>query len=88
MISVFTGFMLSPDPIIKAMGFSLTFGVIFDAFVVRMAIVPAIMILMGKASWYLPKWLDKLLPNLDIEGESFMKEIERKRRKVLSSNNA
>jgi len=40
------------------------------------------MILMGKASWYLPKWLDKLLPNLDIEGESFMKEkkeIERKR---------
>jgi len=82
MISVFTGFMLAPDPIIKAMGFSLTFGVIFDAFVVRMAIVPAVMILMGKASWYLPKWLDKLLPNLDIEGESFMKEkkeIERKR---------
>lgn len=79
MISVFTGFMLAPDPIIKAMGFSLTFGVLFDAFVVRMAIVPAVMILMGKASWYLPKWLDKLLPNLDIEGESFMKEIERKR---------
>ncbi|WP_286178887.1 MMPL family transporter [Bacillus sp. B4EP4a] len=80
MISVFTGFMLAPDPIIKAMGFSLTFGVLFDAFVVRMAIVSAVMIIMGEASWYLPKWLDKLLPNLDIEGESFIKEIERKRK--------
>lgn len=74
MIAVFTGFMLAPDPIIKSMGFALTFGIIFDAFVVRMAIVPAVMTLMGKAAWYLPSWLDKILPNIDVEGTSIQKE--------------
>lgn len=78
MIAVFAGFMLAPDPIIKSMGFALTFGVLFDAFVVRMTIVPAIMSLMGKAAWYLPAWLDRILPDLDIEGESIMKELENK----------
>lgn len=78
MIAVFAGFMLAPDPIIKSMGFALTFGVLFDAFVVRMAIVPAVMMLMGKAAWYLPKWLDKILPNIDVEGEAVMKELEKK----------
>ncbi|ULT58744.1 MMPL family transporter [Neobacillus drentensis] len=76
MMAVFAGFMLAPDPIIKSMGFALTFGVLFDAFVVRMAIVPAVMMLMGKSAWYLPKWLDKLLPNIDVEGESMMKSLE------------
>lgn len=75
MVAVFTGFMLAPDPIIKSMGFALTFGIIFDAFVVRMAIVPAVMTLMGNAAWYLPKWLDKILPNIDVEGTSIQKEI-------------
>lgn len=78
MISVFAGFMFAPDPIIKQMGLALTFGVLFDAFIVRMAIVPAIMSLMGKAAWYLPKWLDKILPDLDIEGESIMRDLEKK----------
>ncbi|PMC34699.1 hypothetical protein CJ195_21985 [Bacillus sp. UMB0899] len=78
MISVFAGFMFAPDPIIKQMGLALTFGVLFDAFIVRMAIVPAVMSLMGKAAWYLPKWLDKILPNLDIEGESIMRDLEKK----------
>ncbi|MGM0922935.1 MAG: MMPL family transporter [Bacillota bacterium] len=76
MIAVFAGFMFAPDPIIKSMGFALTFGVLFDAFVVRMTIVPAIMTLMGKSAWYLPAWLDRILPDLDIEGESIMREIE------------
>ncbi|MER2172018.1 MAG: MMPL family transporter [Psychrobacillus psychrodurans] len=80
MISVFTGFMLAPDPMIKSMGLALTFGVLFDAFVVRMAIVPAVMIIMGNSAWYLPKWLDKILPNLDIEGEAFMKEVEKSKK--------
>lgn len=80
MISVFTGFMLAPDPMIKSMGLALTFGILFDAFVVRMAIVPAVMIIMGKSAWYLPKWLDKILPNLDIEGEAFMKEVEKNKK--------
>ncbi|MEH7495555.1 MMPL family transporter [Neobacillus niacini] len=74
MASVFAGFILAPDPIIKQMGLSLTLGVLFDAFVVRMTIVPAVMTLMGKSAWYLPKWLDKILPNIDIEGNSIMKE--------------
>lgn len=77
MISVFTGFMLAEDPIIKSMGFALAFGILFDAFIVRLLIVPAAMTLMGKSAWYLPKWLDRILPNLDIEGESVMKELER-----------
>jgi membrane protein YdfJ len=77
MISVFTGFMLAEDPIIKSMGFALAFGILFDAFVVRMLIVPAAMTLMGKSAWYLPKWLDRILPNLDIEGEAVMAGLEK-----------
>ncbi|MGM9945014.1 MAG: MMPL family transporter [Lysinibacillus sp.] len=79
MIAVFAGFMMAPDPMTKIIGLALTFGVIFDAFIVRMMIVPAVMILMGKAAWYMPKWLDKILPNIDIEGESIIKELEKKK---------
>lgn len=78
MISVFTGFMMAEDPTIKVMGFALAFGILFDAFVVRMLIVPGVMTLMGNSAWYLPKWLDRLLPNLDVEGEEVMKAAERK----------
>ncbi|MET1030992.1 MMPL family transporter [Domibacillus tundrae] len=78
MMAVFVGFMMTPDAMIKVMGMALAFGVLFDAFVVRMTIVPAVMTLMGKSAWYLPKWLDKILPNIDIEGETIMKEIENK----------
>ncbi len=72
MTVVFSGFILASDPIVKQMGLTLAFGVLFDAFIVRMTIVPAVMTLMVKASWYLPKWLDKILPNIDIEGNSIM----------------
>ncbi|MNW40636.1 Membrane protein YdfJ [compost metagenome] len=75
MISVFMGFMLAEDPIIKSMGFALAFGILFDAFVVRMLIVPGVMTLMGKSAWYLPKWLDRILPNLDIEGEAVLADL-------------
>jgi membrane protein YdfJ len=75
MIAVFSGFIFSHDPIIKQMGLTLAAGVLLDAFVVRLAIVPAVMMLMGKSAWYFPKWLDKLLPNFDIEGEAIMKEF-------------
>jgi len=78
MVAVFAGFMLAPDPIIKSMGFALTFGIVFDAFVVRMAIVPAVMKLMGNAAWYLPKWLDRILPNIDVEGTSIQAEVSEK----------
>lgn len=79
MIVVFTGFMMADDPMTKVIGLALAFGVLFDAFIVRMMIVPAVMLLMGKAAWYMPKWLDKILPNVDIEGESIMKDIEKEK---------
>lgn len=75
MIFVFGSFILSPDPTIKAIGLSLTLGVLIDAFVVRMTLVPAIMTLLGRSSWYLPQWLKRTLPNVDIEGESIIKSM-------------
>lgn len=76
MICVFGSFILSPDPTIKAIGLSLTLGVLIDAFVVRMTLVPAIMILLNHSSWYLPRWLKRILPNVDIEGESISNKRE------------
>ena len=70
MISVFAAFMLSPETVAKAMGFALAAAVVFDAFIVRIAVIPAVMALLGKAAWYLPRWLDRILPNVDVEGES------------------
>ena len=69
MISVFAAFMLIDEPFIKAMGFALAVGVLLDAFVVRMTLIPATMYLLGDRAWKIPGWLDKALPNLDIEGE-------------------
>lgn len=74
MIAVFASFILAEDPIIKSMGLALSFGILVDAFIVRMTLVPAIMTIFGKSSWYLPKWLDRILPNIDVEGESVMKD--------------
>lgn len=73
MVAVFIGFMMTPDPTIKVIAMTLAFGVFIDAFIVRLTLVPAVMMLMGKSAWYLPKWLDKILPNIDIEGEAIMK---------------
>ncbi|MCY7395296.1 MAG: MMPL family transporter [Nocardioides sp.] len=69
MIAVFAAFILLDDPIIKSMGFALAIAVIFDAFVVRMALVPAVLYLLGDRAWWLPAWLDRLLPVVDVEGE-------------------
>ena len=60
--SVFGSFILGGDPTIKSIGFALAFGVLIDAFVVRMTIVPAVMALLGERAWYLPRWLDRILP--------------------------
>lgn len=70
MVSVFAGFILVEDPIIKSMGFALAFGVLVDAFVVRLSLVPAAMSFLGDRAWWLPRWLDRALPNVDIEGTS------------------
>jgi len=76
MASVFAGFILVHDPVIKAIGFGLTIGVLIDAFVVRMTLVPAVLSLLGKAAWWFPKWLDRITPNVDIEGESLRVETK------------
>ncbi|MEM7275652.1 MAG: MMPL family transporter, partial [Actinomycetota bacterium] len=70
MISVFLGFVLGEDPIIKMMGLGLATAIFVDATVVRIILVPATMKLMGDANWWIPGWLDRLLPTIDIEGEA------------------
>ena len=76
MTSVFSGFILSPNNIIASIGFSLGIGVLADAFLVRMTLVPAVMTLLGRTGWYLPRWLDKALPRVDIEGEQLLRRLE------------
>ncbi|MFJ9640008.1 MMPL family transporter [Streptomyces sp. NPDC101178] len=75
MIAVFSGFIGSSEQMIKMIGFSLAIAVLFDAFVVRMAIVPAVLALLGKRAWWLPRWLDRALPNVDVEGEKLQKQL-------------
>ncbi|MFE9355762.1 MMPL family transporter [Streptomyces olivaceoviridis] len=69
MIAVFSGFIGSSESMVKMIGFGLAIAVFFDAFLVRMAIVPAVLALLGKRAWWLPRWLDRALPNVDVEGE-------------------
>jgi RND superfamily putative drug exporter len=68
MISVFLGFVMTDDVTIKMFGIGLATAVLLDATVVRMVLVPATMALLGNANWWLPGWLDRLLPHLDLEG--------------------
>jgi len=75
MTSVFSGFILAPDTIIASIGFALGVGVLADAFLVRMTIVPAVMTLLGKAAWYIPRGLDAVLPSVDIEGEKLLASL-------------
>lgn len=70
MVSVFGGFVTNHDATIQSIGLGLAIGILIDAFVVRMTIVPAIMTLLGDRAWWLPAWLDKRLPHVSIEGES------------------
>jgi RND superfamily putative drug exporter len=74
MMAVFGGFISSSEAMIKMIGFGLAIAVFFDAFVVRMAIVPAVLALLGTKAWWLPKWLDRALPNVDVEGEGLRTE--------------
>jgi RND superfamily putative drug exporter len=68
MISVFGGFVFSELNMVRPLGFGLAFGVLFDAFVVRLVLVPGLMHLFGKAAWWIPTWLDRMLPDVDVEG--------------------
>jgi len=68
MISVFASFMLGDDRVIKLFGLGLASAVFLDAFVIRLFLVPSLMFLFGRASWWLPGWIDRRLPRLSIEG--------------------
>jgi RND superfamily putative drug exporter len=76
MAGVFSGFLLGHDPIIKSIAFALAVGVLVDAFVVRMTLVPAVMLLLGRRAWSFPRWLDRAVPNVDIEGASLPRQPE------------
>jgi RND superfamily putative drug exporter len=75
MMAVFSGFIGAGESMIKMIGFGLAIAVFFDAFVVRMAIVPAVLALLGDKAWYLPRRLDRLLPNIDVEGERLSHKV-------------
>ncbi len=75
MFAVFAFFVPKGEGAIKPIAFGLAVGVLIDAFVVRMTLVPAVMHLLGERAWWLPKWLDRILPSLDIEGESLARQL-------------
>ncbi|MEV3905205.1 MMPL family transporter [Mycobacterium sp. NPDC050551] len=77
MMAVFSGFVFNADPMIKQMGFALAFGVLIDAFVVRMTVVPAVMSMLGDRAWWLPRRLAAFLPDLDIEGDKLNRRLAR-----------
>lgn len=76
MVSVFAGFIFGHDIMIKQIGFALAVGILIDSFIVRMTLVPAIMAIFGDKAWWLPKWLDRILPNLDVEGDKLLAELK------------
>ncbi len=76
MISVFAAFVLGDEVTIKMFGVGLAVAVLVDATVVRMVLVPAAMALLDRHAWWLPGWLDRILPNLDVEGEALLSSVE------------
>lgn len=76
MFAVFAFFVPEGMLPIKQIAFALAVGVAVDAFVIRMTFVPAVMALLGDRAWYLPKWLDRILPTFDVEGETLSRQIE------------
>lgn len=74
MIFVFGGFAFSHMAMIRPMGFGMAFGVLVDAFLVRLVLVPAVMTILGEKAWWIPRWLDRILPDVDIEGAALERE--------------
>ena len=75
MIAVFVAFINQPLPFIQIFGFALGVAVLFDAFFVRMALVPATMFILGRSTWWMPRWLDRILPHVDVEGTGLEREF-------------
>jgi putative drug exporter of the RND superfamily len=68
MIAVFTSFVLNSDPTVKMLAIGMAFAVLIDASLVRMILVPSIMTLLGERAWWMPRWLEPVVPHLDLEG--------------------
>jgi RND superfamily putative drug exporter len=83
MASVFAGFVFSSEAVVKSMGFALATGVLIDAFLVRMLVGPALMSLLGRWTWVLPRWLDRVVPAVDVEGESLSRKLAAPEGRVL-----
>ena len=77
MVFVFGSFVLNGDPTVKQFGIGLAVAVILDATIVRCLLVPAVMVMMGKSNWYMPRWLDRIVPRISIEGAEFFKARKR-----------
>lgn len=71
MVCVFASFILSGDPVVKEFGVGLAVAIAIDSTLVRCLLVPAVMVLLGKWAWWMPKWLDRVVPHVSIEGEEY-----------------
>lgn len=80
MTAVFASFIVERNAVIKSVGFALAFGILVDAFVVRMTLIPALMAVLGERAWWLPRWLDRALPRVDVEGEQLTRRFGPARR--------
>jgi RND superfamily putative drug exporter len=78
MFSVFASFISGDDLIVKSFGAVLAFGVLIDAFLVRMTLVPAVLAMLGDRAWHFPGWLERHVPDLDVEGEQLIEQLNRK----------
>jgi putative drug exporter of the RND superfamily len=78
MVCVFTSFVLSGNPVVKEFGVGLAVAIAIDSTLVRCLLVPAVMVLLGKRAWWLPSWMDRLLPHISIEGEEYFAKKDAK----------
>jgi putative drug exporter of the RND superfamily len=84
MVCVFTSFVLNGNPIVKEFGVGLAVAIAIDATLVRCLLVPAVMVLLGKRMWWLPRWLDRIVPHVSIEGEDYFAKRDAAKEDVSS----
>ena len=78
MVCVFTSFVLNGDPLVKEFGVGLAVAIAIDSTLVRCLLVPAVMVLLGKRAWWLPRWMDRVIPHVSIEGEEYFAKKDAK----------
>jgi len=84
MIVVFTSCVLDPDPTVKMLAIGMAAAVLIDASIIRMILVPAVMSLLGRHAWWIPRWLDRIMPNLDIEGSAHLARVSQQEEAALA----